>query len=95
MVGVIVVIELVIFYVLVVLLSMIIVNMLVGGIIGVLVIVFGIKCLVFGLGIFDLLIGLMSSVGLFYLVLVIGFVLNILFIIVLKGLWLCCKVKVV
>lgn len=94
MVGVIVVIESVIFYVLVVSLSMIIVNTLAGGIIGVLVIVFGIKRLVFGLGIFDSLIGLMSSVGSFYLVLAIGFALNILFIIVLKGLWLRRKAKV-
>ncbi|MCG2981898.1 PTS subunit IIBC, partial [Klebsiella pneumoniae] len=46
-----------------------------------------------GLGIFDPLIGLMSPVGSFYLVLAIGLALNISFIIVLKGLWLRRKAK--
>ena len=41
-----------------------------------------------GLGIFDPLIGLMSPVGSFYLVLAIGLALNISLIIILKGLWL-------
>ncbi len=45
------------------------------------------------LGIFDPLIGLMSPVGSFYLVLAIGLALNISFIIVLKGLWLRRKAK--
>ena len=47
---------------------MITANTLAGGITGVLVIAFGIKRLA-GLGIFDPLIGLMSPVGSFYLVL--------------------------
>ena len=69
-------------------LPMITANTLAGGITGVLVIAFGIKRLAPGLGIFDPLIGLMSPVGSFYLVLAIGLALNISFIIVLKGLWL-------
>ncbi len=65
-------------------LPMITANTLAGGITGVLVIAFGIKRLAPGLGIFDPLIGLMSPVGSFYLVLAIGLALNISFIIVLK-----------
>ncbi len=53
-------------------LPMITANTLAGGITGVLVIAFGIKRLAPGLGIFDPLIGLMSPVGSFYLVLAIG-----------------------
>jgi fructose-specific PTS system IIC-like component len=49
---------------------------------------FRIKRLAPGLGIFDPLIGLMSPVGSFYLVLAIGLALNISLIIILKGLWL-------
>ncbi|RVR38010.1 PTS subunit IIBC, partial [Escherichia coli] len=74
-------------------LPMITANTLAGGITGVLVIAFGIKRLAPGLGIFDPLIGLMSPVGSFYLVLAIGLALNISFIIVLKGLWLRRKAK--
>ncbi|STI82505.1 fructose-specific phosphotransferase system protein FrvX [Escherichia coli] len=58
-----------------------------------LVIAFGINVWPPGLGIFDPLIGLMSPVGSFYLVLAIGLALNISFIIVLKGLWLRRKAK--
>ncbi|HHL9383607.1 TPA: fructose PTS transporter subunit IIB [Escherichia coli] len=68
-------------------------HLMAGGITGVLVIAFGIKRLAPGLGIFDPLIGLMSPVGSFYLVLAIGLALNISFIIVLKGLWLRSKAK--
>ncbi|HBL7215484.1 PTS fructose-like transporter subunit IIBC [Escherichia coli] len=74
-------------------LPMITANTLAGGITGVLVIAFGIKRVAPGLGIFDPLIGLMSPVGSFYLVLAIGLALNISFIIVLKGLWLRRKAK--
>lgn len=80
-------------YVLAAPLPMITANTLAGGITGVLVIAFGIKRLAPGLGIFDPLIGLMSPVGSFYLVLAIGLALNISFIIVLKGLWLRRKAK--
>lgn len=69
-------------------LPMITANTLSGGITGMLVIAFGIKRLAPGLGIFDPLIGLMSPVGAFYLVLAIGLALNISLIILLKGLWL-------
>lgn len=69
-------------------LPMITANTLSGGITGMLVIAFGIKRLAPGLGIFDPLIGLMSPVGAFYLVLGIGLTLNIALIILLKGWWL-------
>lgn len=69
-------------------LPMLTANTLSGGITGMLVIAFGIKRLAPGLGIFDPLIGLMSPVGSFYLVLAIGLALNISLIIVLKGIWL-------
>ncbi|MGL5700364.1 MAG: fructose PTS transporter subunit IIB [Kluyvera sp.] len=69
-------------------LPMITANTLSGGVTGMLVIAFGIKRLAPGLGIFDPLIGLMSPVGSFYLVLAIGLALNISLIIILKGLWL-------
>lgn len=74
-------------------LPMITANTLSGGITGMLVIAFGIKRLAPGLGIFDPLIGLMSPVGSFYLVLAIGLALNISLIIILKGLWLKRKAK--
>lgn len=69
-------------------LPMITANTLSGGLTGMLVIGFGIQRLAPGLGVFDPLIGLMSPVGSFYLVLACGLALNITLIIVLKGLWL-------
>lgn len=69
-------------------LPMLTANTLSGGIAGMLTLSFGIQRLAPGLGVFDPLIGLMSPMGAFYLVLTIGLALNILLIILLKGWWL-------
>ncbi|KRN27924.1 pts, eiibc [Lactobacillus selangorensis] len=67
---------------------MIAANTLAGGITGSLAMVFGLQRIAPGIGIFDPLIGLMKPWYWFYLVLVIGLVLNVTFIILFKGAWL-------
>lgn len=67
---------------------MIAANTLAGGIAGALSILFNIKRIAPGIGIFDPLIGLISPWYFFYLVVGIGLALNIIFIIIFKGAWL-------
>ncbi|MCX2941837.1 PTS fructose-like transporter subunit IIBC [Rahnella perminowiae] len=69
-------------------LPMITANTLSGGIAGMLVMVFGLRRLAPGLGVFDPLIGLMSPWYSFYLVLGIGLLLNVAFIVIFKNWWM-------